>query len=279
MKKSGTYTWFGYESSFEERLQKIKEAGFDTICTFWDRSMESMDGKLEDQPEKADKVGLYLEHTHLPYYGCDALWNNDLKAQALRDLYIEGVKSAKDAFIKTLVIHPYEIYVPKGKRYTHFYDNMRRITDVCADVDIRIAIENLGENELLPQIIDDLGDNPCVGFCFDSGHNNVVNHNDFFLLEKFSDKLFATHIHDNNSQKDQHLLPYSDSCNVDWKECLIALNNTSFTGSLMLEASYPIDYDALNKPDSTVPVPDMPMIEWLMAAKESCDKIYSEIDD
>lgn len=278
MQKSGTYTWFGYESPFEERLEKIKEAGFDTICTFWDSSMEAMDGRLEEQPEKADKLGLYLEHTHLPYYGCDALWDNDLKAQALRDLYIDGIKRAKDAFIKTLVIHPYEVYVPKGKRYVHYYDHMRRITDVCADLDIRLAIENLGENELLPKIIDDLGDNPCVGFCFDVGHNNVVNKNDFFLLEKFSDKLFATHIHDNNSNKDQHLLPYSAGCNVDWKSCLTALNNTSFTGSLMLEACYPIDYDELDKPDAVIPTPDIPMIEWLMRAKSACERIYAEID-
>ena len=74
MQKSGTYTWFGYIAPFEERLKAIKDAGFDTICSFWTKKMEEADGRRVEQPEKADEYGLYLEHTHLNYYGCDALW-------------------------------------------------------------------------------------------------------------------------------------------------------------------------------------------------------------
>ncbi len=276
MQKCGTYTWFGYTDPFVDRLKAIKEAGFDTICTFWAKEMDNIDAPRIKQAELADKAGLYLEHTHLSYFGCDALWNDDIKAQTMRDDYIQDVRLAKCAGVKTVVIHPCEIYVPDIKAYAKFYDNMKRISDECASLGIKLAIENLGENVVIRRILNELADNPYVGLCFDSGHNNIVNHDDFSLLEEYKNRIFALHIHDNNSNKDQHILPFSQDCNINWKHFKSTIDNTFFKGSLMLEACYPIDYDNFDTDDDASLIsPPYEMERWLREAKKTCDKIYA----
>ena len=277
MQKSGTYTWFGYIAPFEERLKAIKDAGFDTICSFWTKEMEEADGRRVEQPEKADKYGLYLEHTHLNYYGCNALWNDDLKAEAMVETYLDDIRIAKEAGVKTLVIHPCEVFAPDFGEYEIMRGHMKKLADECGKFGIRLAIENLGETEVIRRIINDLSENEYVGLCFDSGHHNIAEHNSFALLREFKGRVFATHIHDNNSEKDMHVLPYSEECNVDWKKFMENIEASYFEGSLMLEACYPIDYEKMTgENDELLLTPDMPMQEWLRNAKEACDRIYAE---
>lgn len=277
MKGAGIYTWFGYTRPFEERLAAIKSAGFDTVCSFWGREMEPIDGKLEEQPEKAEKAGLFLEHSHLPYYGCDAMWIPGIRRDELAKIYLSGVDAAASAGLKTLVIHPCEVYVPDMELYPNVYVFMRSIAEHCEKKGIRLAIENLGEKTAVRKLIDDLSDIPAVGLCFDSGHNNIVNGEDLSLLTDYADRIFALHVHDNDGKKDMHVLPYSEGCTVDWKNFIHTMEKTSFTGSLMLEAGYPIDYDSLDTPDGAMPEdPSCPMEDWLRDAVRACGRIYKE---
>ena len=277
MKLSGTYTWFGYLEPFEDKLRAIRDAGFKTICTFWTPEMEDSDGPRAGQQETADRYGLYLEHAHLGYYRANLLWEDTMDGSSVREGYIEDIRLAAKGDVNTLVIHPCEIYPPDMNRYDIFRDNMKRISDVCADTGVRLAVENLGENTTVRKIINDLKDNPNVGLCFDSGHNNVAAGDYFDLLDEFRDRIFATHIHDNNGIKDLHLLPYHEGCCLNWKHFIDVADKTGFEGSLMLEACYPLDYDKFTgENDEEWAVPPYPMEEWLKEAKTACDRIYSE---
>ncbi|MBO4359918.1 MAG: sugar phosphate isomerase/epimerase [Eubacteriaceae bacterium] len=277
MKGCGTYTWFGYTRSFAERLRAIKDAGFDTVSTFWAKEMEGIDAPLLSQYEICESFGLYLEHAHLPYFGIDVLWGDDLKAKAFTDNCISLVKTAAEGNIRTLVMHTCEIESPDPSRYPLLLENMKRIAGCCAESGVRLAVENLGKTCPASDIIRDLSGNEYVGLCFDSGHNNAVRENDFSLLRDFKDRVFALHIHDNNGKEDQHFLPMSDDCTVNWKMFMEAINSTSFEGSLMLESSYPIDYSLYTgEDDLSVPDPDYPMEDYLRDAYEACMKIYAE---
>ncbi|MBE6038737.1 MAG: sugar phosphate isomerase/epimerase [Anaerofustis stercorihominis] len=278
MNKYGTYTWFGYTVAFEERLKAIKDAGFDTICTFWAREMDGIDAPGEYQAEIADRHGLYLEHSHLPYFNSNIMWNDDIAATDMRDMYIDGIKRAKRGGLKTLVIHTCDIYAPDMQRYHLFMENMKKVADAAEKYEIRLAVENLGDNLFLRNVLDDLKDNPYVGMCFDSGHNNIVAKDDFSLLREYSGRIYATHIHDNDAVTDKHILPYSEGCNVDWKKFMEVMSSVDFDGSLMLEASYPINYDDYDgENDVEIPNPSYPMENWLRDAAESCRRIYAEL--
>ncbi len=274
MNGSGVYTWFGYVYSFEEKLRYIKEAGFSHICTWWDNTFEGIDGDIKTHRNLAEKHGLTLEHSHISYYGSDNLWFGTDDGDTIEKRHIEVINLAGECGIPTLVMHPFEVYAPEGGNYGIFMDRMKRISECAHKNSVRLAVENLGEQEYLRKIVTALADNEYVGICFDSGHNNVTNHNDYSLLTDFPEKIFALHIHDNNALKDQHYLPFEG--NADFGAFINAMANTDFAGSLMLESCYPFDFDAADtEEEHEYENPEEPVMSYLNRAKASCDRIYT----
>ena len=167
-----------------ERLKLIKEAGFDTICSWWGDTFIDLDGRKEDHFEMALKEGLYLEHTHLPYYKSDLLWETSLDADALELEYVRDIKNAASSGISTIVIHPYSDFnITRVGDWDIFIDRIERLGNIALRKGVRLAIENLRDYKTIGKIIDCLGDNKNLGICFDTGHGNISNHDDFSLLE------------------------------------------------------------------------------------------------
>ncbi len=267
--KFGTYTWFGYDLPFAQELRLIREAGFDNICTWWD---DLGDNRRLDQPTLADRAGLRLEHAHLPYFGCNALWFDGTDGDTLIDRYCAGVCDAAASGLPTLVVHPYDGIVPPKGEPALAVMRMRRLADCCAQKQVRLAIENLGDNDAIRLLLDALVDNPWVGLCFDTGHANYTAHNDFSILDAYGDRLMALHLHDNNSTVDQHYLPFAG--NLDWAAFMRLLRQTAFQGALMLEACYPIDYAAAHgDPNYAFPAPEIPPEAYLQSAVQALKRV------
>lgn len=81
-----------------------------------------------------------------------------------------------------------------------------------------------------------------LGFCYDSGHaliqeqkGTIPNHVDF--LRRYVGRLFVTHLHDNDGQSDQHLLPGLGK--VDWTSVMAILRESGYAGTLNLEVRQP----------------------------------------
>ena len=76
-------------------------------------------------------------------------------------------------------------------------------------------------------------DHPNVTACWDTGHANIEGsqYDDILVL---SDKLTALHINDNNGLKDEHLLPYMGTMNID--EIMTALLKIGFDGYFTFES-------------------------------------------
>ena len=53
----------------------------------------------------------------------------------------------------------------------------------------------------------DLVDSKCLRFCYDNGHEMLYN-GSMDLLKKYSHRLAVIHFHDNDGQKDLHLVPF-----------------------------------------------------------------------
>jgi len=277
MKKSGLYTWFGYILPIEEKLKMIKDVGFETICTWWGNDFDVTDGDYRTHAYLAQKHGLYLEHSHIPYYGCDNLWLDTLDGQEILKLHIEAVRAAGESDVPTLVMHPHDRVQIGGKRFEIFTDRLNRIIDACDKYEVNLAIENLSDEKIIRDVQAIVKDIPFVGMCFDAGHNNVTGKGDLSLLEDHKNKIFALHIHDNDTTKDAHLIPYEG--NLNWKGFRQIMETSSFEGSLMLECCYPFDFEAHeDDPDYIFEPTDMTALEYLIKAKEACDRIYAETE-
>ena len=101
-----------------------------------------------------------------------------------------------------------------------------------------MAFENTRIRGYLEYIIDNIK-NENVGICFDSGHYHA-HFNDEFDFEKFKDRIFAVHFHDNDKSGDLHLIPFDGT--LDWKDTIEKLKYCNYTGPITLELCYRNDY-------------------------------------
>ncbi len=110
------------------------------------------------------------------------------------------------------------------------------IIPVAEKYNIRIALENMATTEswLIIQRIFDHYKSATLGFCYDSGHGNLIP-DGLNRLEQVADKLCALHLHDNDGTGDQHLPPFRGS--VDWTRLTQILAKISYAKPLTLETS------------------------------------------
>lgn len=72
-----------------------------------------------------------------------------------------------------------------------------------------------------------------IGVCFDCGHWELIEPGKLTVLERFGDRLIATHIHDNFGAKDDHLLPFDGR--LDWSAITTAIAATPYRTPLNFE--------------------------------------------
>jgi L-ribulose-5-phosphate 3-epimerase len=266
----GLFSWFGYQRPFEVKLDLIKAAGFDAICSWWGDSFMDLDAPNQAHARLARQRGLTLENAHLPYEDSDDLWQDSPAGQVLVDRIEEAIAEAAQAGIPTLVIHPYRTsqVLSQGHR-SLFFQRAQRLGEKAHGLGMRLAWENLYDSRLVGEMMAALAHQPATGFCLDTGHANISQDGALSLLSDFPDKLFALHLHDNDGISDQHLLPGQGT--FPWPHFMDLLARTGYQGALMLESAYPYDEAraaALGYPDYLEPA--LPLESYLDQAIRAC---------
>jgi len=100
---------------------------------------------------------------------------------------------------------------------------------------VTIALENtpseIGSPESLVQFIKETRLND-LRFCFDIGHANI-GAGVAASFELMRDRIITSHIHDNNGEKDEHLLPYEGK--IDWDAAFDGFASAPEPVALVLE--------------------------------------------
>ena len=82
-----------------------------------------------------------------------------------------------------------------------------------------------------------------LGFCFDTGHANVLGLDFEDFLTKLGHRLKVLHVHDNDGVRDLHQIPYTftktreNKPSTDWDGFLEGLREIEFDGVINFEAS------------------------------------------
>ena len=76
-------------------------------------------------------------------------------------------------------------------------------------------------------------DSPNIGICLDTGHANVFGQDLGDVVRLCAPYLRVVHVHDNNGEQDQHLLPYLGTAN--WDSFVNAMAEIGYAGVLSLE--------------------------------------------
>jgi len=238
--KTAICTGFNRDIPFEKAVSMIKEAGFEVI---------SMDARPEyshyDRSEGCRLIGklmernkLEIDSVHAPFPEGDRLFSLDEDERA------ESIRQCKSAFDaaseldgKIVVIHLIPYGIPEGatrrKMVERGKSSVNNLANYALGKGLKLALENGQQkdyDEVLVRLLSEFRDDS-VGFCYDSGHENVQG-TCFNILKELGHRLLTTHLHDNTGT-DTHMLPYEGT--INWTEFRTTIRNLDYSGNLLLE--------------------------------------------
>lgn len=256
MKVSTSLNVFYGSVSRTEALRRCAAAGFQALdMNYWDLQgqMLHIDWSEEEAWAKevracADQLGVRFTQMHGPVHGGTfTSLVTGLTLDSFVGLAERSLRSAAILGIPWVVFHPSDMAVDGKETYEEILDfNVnfyRRLVPVLEETGVGIALENVcyvqGYNryfavaEELAQLVDAL-DHRLIGACWDTGHAHVQKVDQASSIRLLGSRLKATHIHDNNGERDQHLLPYQGT--IDWTELVGALKEIRYSGDFTYEA-------------------------------------------
>lgn len=219
-----------------ESFRLISSIGWKATFTGWNPE------KTEEWANEAAKCGLVYQSIHSPFSGdcrVSHLWQEGEAGRLVADKLIACVTDCARFDIPVMVIHPFigfEDHTPTEVGL----DNYRRVVEVANKLGVTLGFENVEGEEYLAALMKEFWNEPCCGFCFDSGHEQCYNGGKD-MLALYGDKLCHTHLNDNLGvydpnltwENDLHLLPFDGI--VDFAGVMDRINRTPYEGVLNFE--------------------------------------------
>ena len=239
--------FWGSPHSFADNLAVARAAGFTHLhfSTAWTRPEPLSPDEGEEYAGMLRDAGIRVLDVH----GCHAkqdnnLWQPEPEAQAA------GLVSfrARIALTKALGGDGIVYHVPTRIAATdavlrQYADHLAALIDEAGAMGIRIALENHYDRENDRRTLEYCFArfSPAeLGFTFDPGHA-LISGNTEWLLKYAMDRLHILHLNDNDTTRDQHLVPGDSRGKADWAKILPAIATSPYTKPIQLEVSYEPD--------------------------------------
>lgn len=240
-----TTDYISDRGSPEPHLRRIADAGFSHIhwCHHWNTDYYYTEPELDQIGRWLHDFGLSLLDVH-GSDGVEKAWVSELEYERLAG--VELVKNRIDLAARfggdAVVMHLFEPRIQELR--PRFWDQARRSLDALEPYararGVRIALENLysrrdegwADNfDLLERCFDAYGPD-FLGMCFDSGHA-ILGEDRLDKVAALQDRIIVLHLHDNDSQGDQHRLIFSAS--VDWPRVAQIVAGSSYRKPMSME--------------------------------------------
>lgn len=235
------FTAFDRTLPFAPAIAMIQEAGFEVVSIgARDSGYPTAAGRSAIRELIAGN-GLTIDSVHAPFPEGDRLFSLDEseRLESLRQCQI-ALDAAAELEGRIVVIHLIQPYgIPAGDVRNRMVEAGCRSVGVLAEQahsrGVKLALENgqkRAYDEVLAGLLAEFNE-PHIGLCYDSGHENVQG-TCFRLLEEFGHRLFTVHIHDNEGT-DTHTLPYEGT--IDWDRFRQVFHGLDYAGDLLLEVN------------------------------------------
>ena len=256
MKKNISFH-YGFNSHYHQRVDLLKEVGFDGIMAMYEYTPDFYEGI-----DYAQKKGLTVESIHLPFRDIvNDLWLPGEGGEYYTDLMIKGGKYAKAIGVDKLTLHLSSSPNPPPMSEIGFA-RLNKIAEFYENNGLTLCIENLRRIDYFRAVVDGI---PSVKVCYDAGHHNIYYPNDFDILE-YIDKVALLHLHDNFGTKDDHYLPFEGSNN--WEKICSRIALMPLKPDLTLEV-----HGAYDKSKMTS---EKGYLEYAMATLEKIEDMIKE---
>ena len=223
-----------------ESIHAIYDAGFRNVFVEWYN--KDWEISQQEQLDECRKLGLNVIFAHLGYQGINNLWLENDEGEALVTRFKNDIRICKENGFDLVVMHVTSKSEAPGPNAI----GIQRLTEIVGyakELGVKVAFEKTKIKGYLEYIVDHI---PDAGICLNVGHMHA-HFKDELPFEKFVDKIFAVHLHDNHGDKDAHLLPFEGT--LDWKWLIEKLHACHYDGPITMELVYQNDYVAMDVVD------------------------------
>lgn len=238
---------------------------------FFDRTDTELEEFFRSHKNAAKEVGITIHQMHMPYPMYVPRGSRELND------YLWGTVAPKSmrlcAFLgcSYIVVHGFKLSHFLGSEELEWQETEKfldTLAPLAKELGITMCIENLYTN-----ISGHIVEGPCcdvrkaveridrfndkyhaeiLGFCFDTGHANLVGIDMDSFVGMLDSHLKVLHIHDNDGIADLHQIPFTftktreNKASTDWEGFVRGLRNIRFGGVLSFETapvleSFPIE--------------------------------------
>lgn len=232
------------------------------LNSFFDQSVQELEAFFTPHRRGAEAAGITINQMHMPYPsyvpGAD---------QELND-YLWQVVAPKSMSVCAffgcpyIVVHGFKLAYFLGSEEKEWQETEKFIdflAPYAKEMGITICIENLYEG-----VAGHILEGPCcdaakaveriermnekyqaeiLGFCFDTGHANLVGIDMEDFITVLGSHLKVLHVHDNDGISDLHQIPYTftktreNLPSTDWEGFVRGLRKAGFNGTLSFETA------------------------------------------
>lgn len=226
--------------SILQTIDAISKAGFKKVFIQW-YDDEFKIPQLQ-QLKICKEKGLEIIFTHLGYQHINEIWTSE--GEYFVERYKKDIFDCYNDGVSMVVMHPCSKSEAPGPNELGL-NRFKEINAYAKSLGVKIAIENTKIKNHIDYILNNIVDNN-LGICFDAGHYHA-NFKDDWDIKKYKNRIMCVHLHDNNGQEDQHLLPFDGT--LDWKHVVNLLNELNYDGPITMELVYRNDYLNMNVDD------------------------------
>lgn len=232
------------------------------VNTFFDKSVRELEQFFEPHKQGARAAGIRINQMHMPYPNYVPKGSKELN-DYLRDEVAPKSMSVCAFFgCPYIVIHGFKLAYFLGseeeewRRTETFLDSL---APMAKEMGITMCIENLYDSlsghlvegpccdaKKAAERIDRMNDRyhaQVLGFCFDTGHANLIGIDFEDFITTLDYRLKVLHIHDNDGISDLHQVPFTftktreNLPSTDWEGVVRGLRNIKFDGTLSFETA------------------------------------------
>ncbi|WP_139904177.1 sugar phosphate isomerase/epimerase family protein [Clostridium thermarum] len=229
---------------------------------FFNKSDSELEAFFAPHKKAAEVAGVIINQMHMPYPCYVTNGSKELNDYLANVVAIKSLKICKYFDCSNIVIHGFKLARSLGSeemewKYTE--DFLKIIAPLAKEMKITICIENIYTsigNHILEgpccnaqkaaERIDRFNDKygaEVLGFCFDTGHANLVGIDFEGFITTLGHRLKVLHIHDNDGIGDLHQIPFTftktreNRASTDWNGFIQGLKNIKYDKVLSFETA------------------------------------------
>lgn len=229
---------------------------------FFNKTVSELENYFKSHKEAAANAGIEINQLHMPYPIYIPTISREVNDYLRKEVIPKSMAVCHYLECQNIVVHGLKMRRYLGseeEEWKKTEDLLDTIAPMAKEMGITICIENLYES-----ISGHIVEGPCcdarkaaeridrfnekyraevLGFCFDTGHANLVGIDFEDFLLKLGGRLKVLHIHDNDGISDLHQIPFTftktreNKSSTDWDGFVRGLRKIQYQGVLSFETA------------------------------------------